>query len=497
MESAALMIGWLGERTSIDAKEKQLPERETVCAQLVPNGMLPAEATHATALWATQVAAVTILPDRRLNKRLALLLDAFATDPLASLPQACGDWAATKGAYRFLENDRVTDDSLLKGICRHTAEQALLLPELLVVQDTTSGNFTRLRGIDELGPIDSAGLARGLFLHSGLAVSTTGRVIGLLGLQCWSRPQEAQPKPEEKESLKWLYGIDQARQALGDASQGKPLPRLIHVMDREGDCTDTMLAIVDAGDSAIIRCAQNRRVEGALGLAHDEVRAQPLLGVSWIDVASQPGRPARRAEMEVRSLQVVLLPNREKYPHAWEMRWTLVEAWERYPPPGAEPLHWLLWTLEDAQTLEEALAVMGKYTCRWPIEDYHLTWKSGCQVERLQLESWEGMQKALVLYAAVAARIVQLRDWARQEPQADARVLLSEEECAVLRARCDPKKRVSGVLTLKQAVLWIGRLGGHLNRKSDGMPGVRTLWKGLRDLALLVEGFRAARTMLE
>jgi len=48
-------------------------------------------------------------------------------------------------------------------------------------------------------------------------------------------------------------------------------------------------------------------------------------------------------------------------------------------------------------------------------------------------------------------------------------------------------------LTLGQAVVWIGRLGGHLNRQRDGMPGVLTLWRGLRDLTLLVEGWRVAR----
>ncbi len=52
-------------------------------------------------------------------------------------------------------------------------------------------------------------------------------------------------------------------------------------------------------------------------------------------------------------------------------------------------------------------------------------------------------------------------------------------------------------LTIGQAVLWIGRLGGHLNRKGDGMPGVRTLWRGLHDLTLLVAGFRAAKRLRE
>jgi hypothetical protein len=450
-----------------------------------------------SALRAARVAQLTLLPDRRLNERLALLLGAFAKAPEASIPQATGDWPSAKAAYRFLGNDRVSDDDLLQGLRRDTAAQALALGQLLLVQDSTSANFTRLGGIAEMGPIDSAGLARGLLLHSCLAIDVKGRVIGLLDLQRWARPQHGQVKPDEKESRKWLYGIEQARQALGAASQGRPLPRLIHVMDREGDCFDVMLAIDDAGDSAIIRCAQDRRVEGPLGRAHREVRGQPLLGVAWIDVPARAGRAARRAEVELRCQSMVLLPDREKYAHGWEMSWSLVEAWERYPPLGAEPLHWLLWTREPTRTLEEVLEVLARYGCRWPIEDYHLTIKSGCRIEGLQLESWAGLQKALVLYAAVAARVVQLRDWARQEPEASALLLLSADECEVLRARCDTKAKVKGELTLTQAVLWIGRLGGHLNRKSDGMPGVRTLWKGLRALDLLVEGFRAARRLLE
>ena len=159
------------------------------------------------------------------------------------------------------------EEALLEGLCRHTATQALALPVLLLVQDTTSANFTRLRGVEELGPIDAGGLARGLFLHSTLAVSEQGRVLGLLGLQRWVRSPPGHPKPADKESSKWLCGIEQARQALGTASPDGIRPRLIHVMDREGDYFDVMLAVDDAGDSAIIRCAQDRRIDGPLGRA--------------------------------------------------------------------------------------------------------------------------------------------------------------------------------------------------------------------------------------
>ena len=123
-----------------------------------------------------------------------------------------------------------------------------------------------------------------------------------------------------------------------------------------------------------------------------------------------------------------------------------------------------------------------------------MTLKSGCRMEALRLEKWDSLEKAIVMYTSVAARIVALRDGAQQEPDAPATVLLREEECAVLVAKFGTR-RVALPLTLGQAVLWIGRLGGHLNRRRDGMPGVRTLWRGLRDLTLLVEGWRVARRL--
>jgi hypothetical protein len=449
------------------------------------------------ALWAADVAQNTLLPDARLNQRLAQILDTYVSRPAVSIPRACEDWAATKATYRFLGNPRVTDDLLLDGICRTTALSCLDLPVVLLVQDTTSLNFTTSCPVVELGPIDSHGLARGLHVHSCLAFTESGEMLGLLGMQRWVRPKEGEAKPDQKESYKWIAGLDGARAALGAASSGAPLPRSIHIMDREGDCQDVMQAIEDAGDSAIIRCVQDRLVDGPIRRAHEAVRAQPLLGRDYVEVPRGPGEAERTAVVEVRSRKVTLKPNHQKYPHAWPMEWSLVEVWEADPPPGTEPLHWLLWTKEPAESVEEALEVVQKYRKRWPVEEFHLTLKSGCRIEELQLEPWKALQNAVVLYAVVATRIVRLRDQSRREPEADARKILGEDECEVLRAKCDPKKKVKGMLTLGRAVLWIGKWGGHLNRKRDGMPGVRSLWRGLSVLDILVQGYRLAHRMRE
>lgn len=83
---------------------------------------------------------------------------------------------------------------------------------------------------------------------------------------------------------------------------------------------------------------------------------------------------------------------------------------------------------------------MRKYTCRWPLEEYHVTLKSGCRIEALRLAQWDRLEKAMVMYTRGAVRIVGLRDWAQQAPDAPATVLLREDACAVLVATFAPRR---------------------------------------------------------
>jgi len=447
-------------------------------------------------VWASEIAASADLPDLRLDKRLTAILVDTLESPSASIPEAAGDEGQATATYRFYANDRVTATALRQGVALVTARRCLDQDVLLVVQDTTTLNFTGLRGIAELGPIDSGGLARGVHLHTALAVTASGQVLGILDQQYWARPQAGRPGPAEKESGKWIHGLDGAREALYTAAGDRRVPRLIHVMDREGDAYEVLMAVEDAGDSAIIRCAQDRRVDDPLATAHRAVRSRPVLCRTAVPVDRKAGIPGRLAWVDVRSMRVTLVPDLPKYPYAWSMTWDLVEVYEPAPPPGVEPVHWLLWTREPAAEADEALAVVRGYTCRWPIEEVHLVLKSGCRVEDLRLETWDGLEKAVTVNAAVAARIVSLRDLPRESPAAPASQALSADEVEALVCHFGEGMEPSE-LTIGQAVLWIGRLGGHLNRKRDGMPGVRTLWRGLHNLTWLVAGFRASRRLRE
>jgi hypothetical protein len=450
--------------------------------------------------WAARQCVASALGDARLDGRFADVLAALAARPTDSIPQACGRWGPTKAAYRFFENDRVTTPKLLQPITEATALACGECPVVYAVQDTSSLNFSRARPAAELGPINDSA-ARGLLLHSTLAVRADGVPLGLLAQRSWARSDEEKTAAkrrarqiDEKESRKWLDGIRDAREALATVPAGQR-PRLIHVMDREGDVHEVLAEIVGSGEGAVIRCAQNRKIDGEIDLAHAAVRAAKVLGRDGIEVPRRGSRRARSATVEYRALSVRLRPDPRRRPGRAPLEINLVEVFEPEAPEGVEPLHWRLWTSEPVATLEQARAVAGGYKLRWRIEDVHLSLKSGCRIEALQFETAERLQKAIVLYTAIATRIVRLRDLARRTPEAPCTIELSDDEWRVLWAHRHSELPAPDEPppTLRQAVRWIGQLGGHLGRKRDGMPGVRTLWRGMRDLQLLVAGYRTAR----
>lgn len=164
------------------------------------------------------------------------------------------------------------------------------------------------------------------------------------------------------------------------------------------------------------------------------------------------------------------------------------------PPPEVKPIRWLLLTTLPVPHLAAALTCLRYYTLRWLIERYHYTLKSGCQVEQLQLESAERIQRAFATYSLVAWRLLWLTYLARVEPELSCDVFLTPDEwqalaCHHLGSRTPPRQPPS----LGQAVLWIAQLGGFLARRHDGVPGVKTIWRGFSRLADLVSLWRLLR----
>jgi len=453
-----------------------------------------------TALWAAQVAAATPLPDTRLNTRLEYLLTHLAEKPLDAFPQALPDCHQAKATYRFLDNERVDQDDLLTG-WRQTTTQALRGQAVIyVAHDTTTFNYTSLKQTTGLGYISDIEAARGFHCHSSLALQSNGVALGLLHQYYWARTEFKRSRPqgraiEDKESIKWLHGLDATAAAL-HAMPAKERPRVVHLMDREGDIHEVFVKVLRLGHGAIIRRYRHRNVAEQPGDADEAIGQAPVVARLRLKLPAGHGRKRRTAVVELRSRVLTLTPHSHHERGRQPLRLTMVEVREVDAPPEVEePVHWLLWTTEPSRTKKQILAVVRAYALRWRIEDFHLIWKQGCRVEQLQLETRPRLEKALVLYAGVAVRLLRLRDLARREPTAPCTEVLSEDEWQALYAHATGASATSAtaVPSIEQATRWIGRLGGHLGRKRDGLPGVRTLWRGWRDLALLVAGYRAGK----
>lgn len=465
--------------------------------------LLHAETQHAdepTENWALRQYQTLALPDKRLEKRCLQVAMTLADKPKDSINQASDNWAQAKAAYRFIENNRVSADDLMDPISDATAKNCVGQKIILAIQDTSILSFDSAQKAEGLGTINHSTKARGMFYHPVLALDENGLPLGLLDQQYWCREAKVKHTAKdrkklpisEKESYRWLKGAVNANLAIKTNLPEKQ-PEIIHIFDREGDIHEAFEIIDQLGDKAIIRCNHNRRVlddHGQNGYAHDLVRKADLLGEIVINVPRKHGQKKRKANLQVRAMRVTLNPN-QNFPKRRPLDLTLVEAFEFDPPKKNKPLHWRLWTTEFVHNFDDALNILHLYRLRWKIEEFFYVLKQGCKIEKLQFETAERLAKTVALYAPVALRILYSRDLARLSPDAPCTILLDEIEWKVLWAKIHKQMPAKSEKppTLKQAVLWIGRLGGHLNRKSDGMPGSKTLWRGFRDLALLTEFF--------
>jgi hypothetical protein len=120
--------------------------------------------------------------------------------------------------------------------------------------------------------------------------------------------------------------------------------------------------------------------------------------------------------------------------------------------------------------------------------------KSGCRLAARQLESAAQLWRCLAVYSVIAWRLLYATMLSRAMPEAPCTALLEPEEwqalyCAIHVTATPPAEPP----TLREAVHWIGRLGGFLARRGDGEPGVTVLWKGFQHLTALTFMYRIMR----
>ncbi len=109
--------------------------------------------------------------------------------------------------------------------------------------------------------------------------------------------------------------------------------------------------------------------------------------------------------------------------------------------------------------------------------------KSGCQIEELQLEEEERIERATAVYCVVAWRLLFITYLARKDPDKSSSGIVEQSEWEAM--YCFTHKTTSppsSAPSLSELVRQIAKLGGFIGRKGDGDPGVKVLWRGIRHL---------------
>ncbi|MBI1282337.1 MAG: IS4 family transposase [Anaerolineaceae bacterium] len=357
---------------------------------------------------------------------------------------------------------------------------------VLAVQDTTTFNFSRHEHTQGLGVLED-NKTLGFFAHTSLAVSTNGVPIGLLDQQVWSRPYNPHSRRKvnghqalpitEKESMKWIQGL---RNSVGSQQTW----RTVTICDREADIYELFQEADNLGAGFIIRAVRDRKLESDLGLKASLLQL-PCERQFTFNLERHDEQAARQATVELRYTTLTLQPpqNRNVLNTAFPLTPLVVhviEVLEKTPPEGVTALHWVLLTNLLTANVEDAQRWVRFYSYRWLVERFHFVLKTGgCHFEDSQLRTFEALTRFLALCSTVAWRILWMTYQARQTPDTPCTVVLTDPEWQALSAyMTNSPNPFAEPPSLRQAIRWIGQLGGFIGRKHDGEPGVKVLWRG-------------------
>ncbi len=204
----------------------------------------------------------------------------------------------------------------------------------------------------------------------------------------------------------------------------------------------------------------------------EKLMFEEFKSVIEVEVPGCGRRKSRRAILELKYAPITLSAHgrgaptvRSKDHHDLEL--FVLEVREKNPPKNIEALHWKLLTTLEIKTQNQALEVIKFYKMRWMVEVYFKTLKTGCNIESCRLEEAIKLENYMALLSIIAWRILWMTFINRVNPN------------------------------VHTALRWLASLGGFLARKSDGEPGMITIWRGWLELSSAVIMYEALSRHLE
>jgi Transposase DDE domain len=208
----------------------------------------------------------------------------------------------------------------------------------------------------------------------------------------------------EKESQCWLDTL-KASEAGVNADVV-----LVHIGDREADIFDLFAMPRQSNSELLIWAEHNRKIKHELDYLIPTIEQSSVIGEMTVEVQRNPGRLARTAHLIIKAMAVTIeVPRHHKQRSQYkpvELNVLLVE--EKTLAVDGESIRWLLLTSLPIETLEQACQYVYWYSLHWLIERFHYTLKSGCKIEKLQLETKERLLNALATFCIVGWRLMHL-----------------------------------------------------------------------------------------
>lgn len=435
----------------------------------------------------------------RIIKRFQKTMATLSKKLGESIAAASSNKSEAAAIYRLIDNEKLTEEVILDAHRKSTIERISESGEKIIlnVQDTTELNYTGHKKTVGLGEYGTEKNSKGLIVHSSIAVTTQGVSLGLLDQKIWARDPAERGKSkdnrkrpiEEKESYKWIESMDRSNKNIPDRVLA------VNVCDREGDIYEFFCDAIEKGKVFLTRIVQNRKTVEETKL-FEEIENEKAAGEVVVSIPRDTRKniKQRTATLEIKHKKIRVKAPRnlaKKYCKTEFLEYSIILAREINPPQGVEAIEWYLATNIDISGLEEAYEKVKWYVQRWKIERFHYILKSGCEIEKLQEREAVRLKKLILMYSIIAIRILCITYFGRQNPGVSCESFFEEEEWKVLYCIAN-KTSVSPTKapTIKEAIYDLARIGGFLGNNKEAEPGVKVIWKGLRELNTVLQYYK-------
>lgn len=409
--------------------------------------------------------------DVRLQRRLEQVVNRLCiSDMSKGFPAIFEHKHSLKAFYQLMKHPQSSHEGFLSCFATNLNLQAG--QTYYVIQDTTSLNFSKQHEKEGMGYLHDL-CQRGVWLHNGLVLSTSGAPEGMLFQQVIIRDdkqygkkyQRAQRPFEEKESYKWVEGLLCAGKAA--AGYGSSF---IHIMDREADVLGVIKQAWQHKQHFIIRATHDRRLKGA----DEEVKklSEHLQQLEPLHVEQE--LPSAGGKTKIHDCQLKW----KSFELDGQRLWVVLLS-----SLTDTSLEWMLLSDLEINHTDDALKLLQDYKKRWIIEELHKGMKTGCKVEKRQFTSLQATLNSIALLTLMSVWLLRIRLLAEQNHPQDLRTSFSLVEQQVLLVLAAKHLRPLQKQKLKEfsaqwLVVLLGNMGGFVGNQDRHRPGWQTLWLG-------------------